>query len=67
MGKSSVFMDIQFALAIAKKLKVTEASKAEYFNDDTWKDEIVKAMVFDSGEVQFVLKNGDFVHLEKKS
>jgi len=60
------FKDIQLALSIAKTLKIVEASKQKYFTDDTWKDEIVSAIVFDSTEVQFGLENGDYVHCATK-
>jgi len=65
MGKTSVFTEISSALAKTRGWEVTEASRLEYFNDDTWMDEVVSAEEFDSGEYTFKLKNGDFVTVEK--
>jgi hypothetical protein len=65
MGKTSVFVEINEALKVTQCWSVTEASKLEYFNDDTWMDDVVTVEKFDSGEYVFKLKNGDFVKLEK--
>jgi hypothetical protein len=65
MGKTSVFAEISKALKATQCWPVTEASKLEYFNDDTWMDEVASCEEFDDGSYKFNLKNGDFVVVEK--
>ena len=67
MGKTSVFVEVNVVLEMTSLYgySVTEASKKEYFFDNTWKDEVVSSESMDDGSYKFELQNGDFVVLEK--
>ena len=46
MGKTSVFKELGAALVKTKDWPVVSASEWKYYNDDTWKDEVVAAEEF---------------------
>lgn len=65
MGKTCVGVVVDIAMRVSADWKATEASKAEYLEDNGWKNNVVSANQFSDGSYVFGLGNGDFVKVEK--